>query len=85
MKSRLLFKGTTNAMSRRWARKLERACCAFATYIPLVFVYGLTSWAVWVVVSIGSASIKSAWIGTDALGDDGSGCEGENYEEYMLT
>lgn len=63
MKSRLLFKGTTKAMSRRWARKLERACCAFATYIPLVFVYGLTSWAVWVVVSIGSASIKSAWIG----------------------
>ncbi|KAH7165739.1 DHHC palmitoyltransferase-domain-containing protein [Dactylonectria macrodidyma] len=51
-------------MSRRWARKVERACCAFATYIPLVFVYGLTSWAVWVVVSIGSVSTKSAWIGT---------------------
>ncbi|KAF7533394.1 hypothetical protein G7Z17_g13521 [Cylindrodendrum hubeiense] len=51
-------------MSRRLGRKLERACCAFATYIPLVFVYGLTSWAVWVVVCIGSVSIKSAWIGT---------------------
>ncbi|KAK7432382.1 palmitoyltransferase for Vac8p [Neonectria magnoliae] len=51
-------------MSRRWARKLERTCCTFATYIPLVFVYGLTSWAVWVLVNIGSVSVKSAWIGT---------------------
>ncbi|KAM5344839.1 hypothetical protein ACJ41O_010701 [Fusarium nematophilum] len=52
------------AAARRWARKMERACCAFATYIPLVFVYGLTTWAVWVVVNIGSASTKSSWIGT---------------------
>ncbi|KAH6893096.1 DHHC palmitoyltransferase-domain-containing protein [Thelonectria olida] len=53
-------------MSRRWARKLERACCTFATYIPLVFVYGITSWAVWVVVSIGSVTTKSRWIGTSS-------------------
>ncbi|KAI5461618.1 DHHC palmitoyltransferase-domain-containing protein [Mariannaea sp. PMI_226] len=51
-------------MSRRWARKLERMCCTFATYIPLIFVYGMTSWACWVLVSIGSVNIKSSWIGT---------------------
>ncbi|CAM1507930.1 Fc.00g047780.m01.CDS01 [Cosmosporella sp. VM-42] len=53
-----------SATTRRWARKMERACCAFATYIPLVFVYAITTWAVWVVVNIGSVSIKSSWIGT---------------------
>ncbi|KAJ4306343.1 palmitoyltransferase for Vac8p [Collariella sp. IMI 366227] len=31
--------------SRRWARKLERSCCAAAKYFPLLFVYGLTTWA----------------------------------------
>lgn len=41
-------------MSRRWARRVERYCCSCLTYFPLAFVYGLTSWAVWVVVSIGS-------------------------------
>lgn len=51
-------------MARRWARKLERACCTFATYIPLVFVYGLTTWAVWVVVNVSRASVKSRWLGT---------------------
>ncbi|PTD05101.1 Palmitoyltransferase PFA3 [Fusarium culmorum] len=52
------------ASARRWARKAERCCCTFATYFPLAFVYGLTSWAVWVVVNIGSVSTKSSWIGT---------------------
>ncbi|KAM6512301.1 palmitoyltransferase for Vac8p [Fusarium solani] len=51
------------ATARRWARKMERACCTFATYFPLVFVYGLTTWAVWVVVNVGSASRKSSWRG----------------------
>ncbi|KAI1057253.1 hypothetical protein LB507_001600 [Fusarium sp. FIESC RH6] len=52
------------ASARRWARKAERCCCIFATYFPLSFVYGLTSWAVWVVVNIGSVSTRSNWIGT---------------------
>ncbi|KAF4462934.1 palmitoyltransferase PFA3 [Fusarium albosuccineum] len=58
------------ATARRWARKIERGCCSFATYIPLGFVYGLTTWAVWVVVNVGSASTKSSWIGngTSAVG-----------------
>ncbi|OBR11750.1 Palmitoyltransferase [Colletotrichum higginsianum IMI 349063] len=51
-------------MSRRWARKVERCCCTFATYIPLVFVYGLTTWAVWVDVTIGSAPSKASWLGS---------------------
>ncbi|KAM0561623.1 hypothetical protein ACHAPJ_002791 [Fusarium lateritium] len=58
------------ATARRWARKIERGCCTFATYFPLAFVYGLTSWAVWVVVNIGNSSKKSNWIGngTSAVG-----------------
>ncbi|ODA79160.1 hypothetical protein RJ55_04752 [Drechmeria coniospora] len=51
-------------MARRCARKLERACCAFATCIPLIFVYGLTTWAIWVVVNIGFVTPEGSWIGT---------------------
>jgi palmitoyltransferase ZDHHC2/15/20 len=50
-------------MALRWARKIERACCACATYFPLFFVYGLTSWAVYVVVSLGSYDTKVWWLG----------------------
>ncbi|KAI2622125.1 palmitoyltransferase PFA3 [Hypomontagnella submonticulosa] len=54
-------------MARRWARRIERYCCNCLTYFPLAFVYGLTSWAVWVVVSIGSSSTKKpGWIGTNS-------------------
>ncbi|KAI1266636.1 palmitoyltransferase PFA3 [Xylariaceae sp. FL1019] len=38
----------------RWARRLERCCCGCLKYFPLAFVYGLTTWAVWVVINIGS-------------------------------
>ncbi|KAI0411423.1 palmitoyltransferase PFA3 [Xylaria grammica] len=55
-------------MSRRWARRVERYCCRCLTYFPLAFVYGLTTWAVWVVVSIGSFPApeggKTSWTGT---------------------
>jgi hypothetical protein len=52
-----------DSMARRWARKAERLCCTCATYIPLVFVYGVTTWAVWVVFKIGSVTSNSSWIG----------------------
>ncbi|OAQ88119.1 palmitoyltransferase PFA3 [Purpureocillium lilacinum] len=55
-------------MSRRCARKLERACCSFATYIPLIFVYGLTTWAVWVVINIGLVSVDSTGTGSSVVG-----------------
>ncbi|KAK0652910.1 DHHC palmitoyltransferase-domain-containing protein [Cercophora newfieldiana] len=48
-------------MARRCARKIERTCCAAATYFPLVFVYGLTSWAVFVVVSLSSLAQSKVW------------------------
>ncbi|KAG7127528.1 Palmitoyltransferase pfa3 like protein [Verticillium longisporum] len=48
---------------RRWARRIERCCCTSLTYFPLLFVYGLTTWAVWVDVSIGSSQSKVAWLG----------------------
>jgi len=51
-------------MTRRCARRLERYCCTCATYFPLAFVYSITSWALWVVVSIGNHYTKSPWIGT---------------------
>ena len=51
------------AMIRRYTRKLERACCVTAKYTPLIFVYGLTTWGVWVVVKIGAYGTSSHWIG----------------------
>lgn len=38
---------------RPCARKVERGCCLIATYFPLAFVYGLTTWSVSVEASIG--------------------------------
>ncbi|KAL8687393.1 MAG: hypothetical protein Q9218_006419 [Villophora microphyllina] len=35
------------------ARKCERYCCSVVRYIPLGFVYGLTTWAVWIEAGIG--------------------------------
>jgi palmitoyltransferase len=57
---------------RGWARKVERYCCTGLTYFPLLFVYGLTTWAVWVEAGIGFATAKNehVWIGkfSSALG-----------------
>jgi palmitoyltransferase len=49
---------------RRWARKLERSCWACAKYFPLAFVYGLTTWAVFVLVNLCSSPSKVSWHGT---------------------
>lgn len=35
------------------ARKCERYCCSIVRYVPLGFVYGLTTWAVWIEAGIG--------------------------------
>ena len=54
----------SRTMRRRgWARKVERYCCTAVTYFPLVFVYGLTSWAVWVQAGIGFVPSKNVWTG----------------------
>ncbi|KAL5119563.1 palmitoyltransferase for Vac8p [Pleosporales sp. CAS-2024a] len=55
---------------RGWARRVERYCCSTMTYFPLVFVYGLTSWAVWVEAGIGFVPSTNAWTGkfSSALG-----------------
>jgi len=50
-------------MPRKWARKCERYCCIGVTYFPLVFVYSITTWAVWVEVTMGLEPTKSVWIG----------------------
>ncbi|PSN66533.1 palmitoyltransferas-like protein PFA3 [Corynespora cassiicola Philippines] len=55
----------SRTMRRRgWARRVERYCCNTITYFPLLFVYGLTSWAVWVQAGIGFAGAKKAWSGS---------------------
>lgn len=52
-------------MSRKWARKCERYCCIGATYFPLAFVYSITTWAVWVEITIGflADGSRTRWIG----------------------
>ncbi|EMD90620.1 hypothetical protein COCC4DRAFT_186615 [Bipolaris maydis ATCC 48331] len=61
---------STTMRRRSWARKVERYCCVAVTYFPLVFVYGLTSWAVWVQTGIGLVPSQNAWTGktSSALG-----------------
>jgi palmitoyltransferase len=46
------------------ANTVERACCLTLTYSPLVFVYGLTTWAVCVEVGIGFLEKRPWWTGT---------------------
>jgi hypothetical protein len=52
---------------RGWARKVERYCCTAVTYFPLLFVYGLTSWAVWVEAGIGFVPSKNVWTGASLI------------------
>ncbi|EON63964.1 hypothetical protein W97_03193 [Coniosporium apollinis CBS 100218] len=54
---------------RSWARKCERYCCNVVTYLPLGFVYGLTTWAVWVEAGMGIEGSRG-WTGyfSSALG-----------------
>ncbi|CAK7269688.1 palmitoyltransferase for Vac8p [Sporothrix epigloea] len=53
-------------IGRRLARRVERACCTCATYIPLAFVYSISTWAVWVIYHLAttpSAYARSAFAG----------------------
>jgi hypothetical protein len=58
---------TPSRMPRRWARKCERYCCVGITYFPLVFVYSITTWAVWVEATIGFKPSKSPFIGRSCV------------------
>ncbi|KAK2737946.1 palmitoyltransferase for Vac8p [Onygenales sp. PD_40] len=60
----------TKRRCRNIARTSERLCCSAVRYFPLAFVYGLTTWAVYVEVQIGMQPTKTRWIGsgTSALG-----------------
>ncbi|KAJ5239261.1 hypothetical protein N7468_003880 [Penicillium chermesinum] len=49
--------------TRAWALRCERYCCAAASCFPLCFVYGITSWAVYVEAGIGFRDTKSSWLG----------------------
>ncbi|EME45413.1 hypothetical protein DOTSEDRAFT_43760 [Dothistroma septosporum NZE10] len=46
---------------KSWARKLERCCCQTFAYFPLTFVYGLTTWAVYVEVDVSFLGIHTGW------------------------
>ena len=43
------------------ARRCERTCCSIATYFPLAFIYGLTTWAIWVEAGIGFTNGLTRW------------------------
>lgn len=49
--------------TKTWARRCERVCWKILTAFPLAFVYGLTTWAVWVQANIGFAPFKHTWTG----------------------
>ncbi|KAK4226223.1 DHHC palmitoyltransferase-domain-containing protein [Podospora fimiseda] len=51
------------ASARRWARRIERTCCTCLRCFPLAFVYGLTSWACYVLWNLCSVSSKVTWLG----------------------
>lgn len=50
-----------------WTKSIERGCCSVATYFPLAFVYGLTTWAVWVEAGLGFRSGYTGWKSTSLL------------------
>jgi hypothetical protein len=52
---------------RAWALRCERYCCAAASCFPLVFVYGITTWAIYVAVNIGVKPSRSDWIGKQEI------------------
>jgi len=56
--------GPRKRRSKGWASKCERCCCSVVTCLPLVFVYGLTTWAIWVEAGIGFLPGSSTWGGT---------------------
>ncbi|KAF7716170.1 Uncharacterized protein PECH_005446 [Penicillium ucsense] len=72
---------------RTWALRCERWCCAAASSFPLVFVYGLTTWAVYVEVSIGLKEHQSVWIGLPStlLGLFLYGCLNASYTVAVFT
>ena len=44
-------------------RRCETCCWAIFTHIPLVFVYSLTTWAVWVEISLSRMWAETSWKG----------------------
>lgn len=50
----------THRRLKTCARRCERLCCTVATYFPLAFVYGLTTWAVSVEASLGIRTTSSS-------------------------
>lgn len=53
-----------NRKRKSFARRCERLCCNVLSLFPLVFVYGLTTWALWVQVHIGFMQETALWTGT---------------------
>ncbi|KAF6222071.1 hypothetical protein HO133_001157 [Letharia lupina] len=53
-----------NRRRKSWVRRCERACCSVVTYFPLGFIYGLSTWAIWVEAGIGIFTGLNTWTGT---------------------
>lgn len=46
---------------KSWARTVERICCQTLAYFPLTFVYGLSTWAIYVEVQVSFIG-SSGWL-----------------------
>ncbi|MCJ1412499.1 palmitoyltransferase for Vac8p [Ptychographa xylographoides] len=53
--------------SKGFARKCERCCWTFVTHMPLAFVYGLTTWAVFVEYKLSTIWVLTSWKGYIAM------------------
>ncbi|KAK3686656.1 palmitoyltransferase for Vac8p [Vermiconidia calcicola] len=50
-----------NFRRKSWARRLERCCCNTLAYFPLTFVYGLSTWAIYVEVNCSFLATDGEW------------------------
>nr|POF13908.1 palmitoyltransferase pfa3 [Quercus suber] len=44
---------------KSWARNVERCCMKTIVYFPLLFIYGLSTWAVWVALGVCFFSVQN--------------------------
>ena len=58
-----------NRRRKSWARRCERACCSVVAYLPLAFIYGLSTWAIWVEAGIGFSTTLSKWTSENLLSE----------------
>ena len=64
--------GPERRKPKRWAKRCEQNCVAVVTRMPLVLVYGLTTWAVWVEFGLSLHWTKTSF-------------KGETFQQVVLS